>query len=184
LDSELEEDIIETSGVEPDTGSGEDLQAQEVDEDNDFNAALGLKKPVVNKPNISHLAPCYDETGRFTPGVGEKIVMEVNAGRIWLHTRQYRVVYVDEATGNVGLMNDDLGQHAGYNFRTGLNNGFEVRLAPRSGRSIGAKRRGRPPKDPSLKRPEPPVQLDADGNPVKRKRGRPRKNPQPDGAKA
>jgi hypothetical protein len=99
--------------------------------------------------------------------------MEVNSNGKWLHTRQYVIQTIDAESGNMWLMNDELGQHAGANFKTLSKYGFEMRMAPGRGRVIGAKRRGRPPKEGAPEKK--PVQFDANGQVVKRKRGRPKK---------
>lgn len=150
----------------------------QVADDDDANsailAALGPAK-VANKPDISRLDPCW-AGDKWTPREGDKIVMEVNtAGGKWLHTREYFIRKLDSESGNMVLWNEELGQYAGGNFKTVTASGPVFKMAPGRGRAIGAKRRGRPPKDPMAVKEVKPMTFDDKGNVVKPKRGRPKK---------
>lgn len=148
-------------------------------DDDDANrailAALGPAK-VANKPDISKLNPCW-VGGVWVPKEGDKIVMEVNtSGGKWLHTREYFIRKMDSESGNMTLWNEELGQYAGGNFKTAHpEKGPVFKMAPGRGRAIGAKRRGRPPKDPTAVKEAKPLAFDEKGNVVKPKRGRPKK---------
>ena len=136
----------------------------------------------VNKPMIDHLpdAVIKDELGIPTllAVPGDKIVIErvatVLQGKPWLDTKTYTIESIDAATGNIGLWDDDLHRSAASNFIQGVKAGYRFKLPNIKGLSIGKKKRGRPRKNPTgAPEPAKPVQLDAEGKPVIRKRGRP-----------
>lgn len=127
----------------------------------------------VSKPDISHLPDALGPDGRPLFRPGDKIVIErhaaVLAGSPYLDTRTYRVLALDEASGNVALYDDSLAQHAGTNWRSAPRGGDVFKFA--AGTVSSRRKRGRPKKSPAAPLPAPA--LLPDGTPVKRKRGRP-----------
>lgn len=134
------------------------------------------------KPLIDHLEDAVgkDQFGNpvLLAKVGDKIIIERTASvlshRPWLDTKTYVITNVDGVTGDLVLMDTDLGQTAGSNYITGLKHGYRFKLPNSKGMSIGKRKRGRPRKNPTGA-PEPvkPVQLGPDGKPVAKRRGRP-----------
>lgn len=136
-----------------------------------------------NKPLIDHLPDAIerDEMGFLSllVGPGEKLIIERVASILtlkpWLDTKTYTIKSVDLASGYVMLWDDDLHRDASTNYIEGLQAGYRFKLVTNKGMQIGKKKRGRPKKNPTgapdinLK----PIQLDANGMPVKKKRGRP-----------
>ena len=142
---------------------------------------LELKKSAA-KPLIDHLkdAVTTDEFGNlvFNAKVGDKIIIEriahVLTHKPWLDTKTYVIQGVDGVTGNLQLMDYDLGQTALSNYITGLQHGYRFKLPNAKGISIGKRKRGRPRKNPTgAPEPAKPVQLGPDGMPIAKKRGRP-----------
>ena len=134
------------------------------------------------KPLIDHLEDAVDKDqfGNLVLNakVGDKIVIErfatVLSHRPWLDTKTYVITNVDGVTGDLGLMDTDLGQSAMSNYITGTKAGYRFKLPNAKGVSIGKRKRGRPRKNPTgAPEPTKPVQLDPNGQPVKKKRGRP-----------
>lgn len=137
----------------------------------------------LNKPLIDHLPDAVerDEMGFLSllVGPGEKLIIERVASILtlkpWLDTKTYTIKSVDLASGNVTLWDDDLHRDASTNYIEGLQAGYRFKLVSHKGMQIGKKKRGRPKKNPTgvpdmnLK----PLELDANGMPVKKKRGRP-----------
>jgi len=136
-----------------------------------------------NKPLIDHLPDAVerDEMGFLSllVGPGEKLIIErvasILTGKPWLDTKTYTIKSVDLASGYVTLWDDDLHRDASTNYIEGLQAGYRFKLVTNKGMQIGKKKRGRPKKNPTgvpdmnLK----PIQLDANGMPDKKKRGRP-----------
>jgi len=134
-----------------------------------------------NRPNIDSLpdAVVRDEDGElvFLAAPGEKVVIERFASVLptkpWLDTKIYVVDRIDSVSGDVGLWDQELHRAAGTNYIKGLAAGYRFKLASKSTRIEGRKR-GRPRKDRSVEvAPPPPPALDANGQPIKKKRGRP-----------
>jgi len=134
------------------------------------------------KPLIDHLKDAVDKDQFGNPillaKVGDKIIIEriatVLSHKPWLDTKTYVITNVDGVTGDLVLMDTDLGQQAGSNYIVGLKQGYRFKLPNSKGMSIGKRKRGRPKKNPT-DAPEltKPVQLDVNGQPIKKKRGRP-----------
>lgn len=134
------------------------------------------------KPLIDHLddAVGKDQFGNpiLLAKVGDKIIIErvatVLSHKPWLDTKTYVITNIDGVTGDLVLMDTDLGQQAGSNYIVGTKHGYRFKLPNSKGMSIGKRKRGRPRKNPTGA-PEPvkPVQLGPDGKPVAKKRGRP-----------
>jgi len=134
------------------------------------------------KPLIDHLADAVgkDQFGNpiLLAKVGDKIIIEriatVLSHKPWLDTKTYVITNVDGVTGDLVLMDTDLGQQAGSNYITGVDRGYRFKLPNSKGMSIGKRKRGRPRKNPTGT-PEPvkPIQLGPDGKPIAKKRGRP-----------
>ena len=135
-----------------------------------------------SKPLIDHLpdAVIKNEMGLPTllAGTGEKLIIEryatVLSHRPWLDTKTYTITNVNLATGVVGLWDDDLHRSATTNFIEGVKCGYRFKLTTRKGMQIGKRKRGRPRKNPT-DAPElmKPVELGPDGQPIKKRRGRP-----------
>lgn len=151
----------------------------EVDEITRAAIAEGAK--VTNKPMIDHLPDAVerDEMGMLTllAVPGEKIVIEriatVLNHKPWLDTKTYTIETIDAATGHITLWDDDLHRSATSNFILGTKAGYRFKL-PAGRTGIGQRKRGRPKKNPTGVPEAPkPVELDANGQPVKKKRGRP-----------
>jgi len=140
------------------------------DDIEEVGAALSTPVKVDSKPDISRLKSVFNRDGMFTPVVGDKIILEVNAGGKWMHTREHRIVSIDPDTGNMWLYNDELGQNGGANYKTLDRYGFDMRLAPGRGVPLGVKRRGRPKRAEDLT-PDAPPKVEGE----KKRRGRPKK---------
>jgi hypothetical protein len=133
-----------------------------------------------SRPLIDHLPDAIkkDELGRpiLLAVAGDKLVIErfatILSHKPWLDTKTYTVESVDEATGVVTLWDEDLYRNSTTNYITGAKAGYRFKLATAKGAAIGSKRRGRPRKNPVPVEPKPVV-LGPDGQPVKKKRGRP-----------
>jgi hypothetical protein len=135
------------------------------------------------KPVIDHLPDAVgtDELGNptFLAGAGDRIIIEryatVLSHKPWLDTKTYVITNVDGVTGDLVLMDTDLGQQAGSNYITGTKAGYRFKLPNSKGMSIGKRKRGRPRKNPTgIPEQAKPVELDAEGKPVIKKRGRPK----------
>lgn len=104
-----------------------------------------------SKPDISDLEDAVienpDGSYHFVPDVGASVVIDRNSvmlpGNPWLDTRVYRVLAVNQTTGDLRLYNDDLRQHAMSNFITGMKNGFTFKIPTKKGISGVKKRRAR-----------------------------------------
>jgi hypothetical protein len=151
----------------------------EVDEITRAARAEGAK--VANKPLIDHLPDAVerDEMGMLTllAVPGEKIIIERYAtilkGKPWLDTKTYTIETIDAANGDLALWDDDLGRSAMSNFIQGIKFGYRFKL-PAGRVGIGHRKRGRPRKNPTgVPEEKKPVQFDANGVPIPKKRGRP-----------
>lgn len=153
------------------------------DEVDEITRAERLERAkVAAKPLIDHLEDAVgnDQFGNpvLNAKVGDKIIIErvasVLSHKPWLDTKTYVITSIDGFTGDLVLMDHDLGQVAGSNYITGLKHGYRFKLPNSKGMSIGKRKRGRPRKNPTGA-PElaKPVQLGPDGTPVAKRRGRP-----------
>ena len=162
------------------TTSNEIIDNGEVDEVT--RAARLEQAKAANKPMIDHLPDAVEKDEMGFPvlvaGPGEKLIVErvatVLAHRPWLDTKTYTVQSVDVASGFVSLWDDDLRRGATTNYIEGLKAGYRFKLVTKKGMQIGAKKRGRPKKNPTeMPEQAKPVILDSNGEPIKKKRGRP-----------
>lgn len=106
---------------------------------------------------------------------GEKITIErwmtcPDGRKIWLDTDTYKLVSVNQETGNMTLLNEGVRNHAMSNFITGPARGYRFKLTDKHG-NVGKRRRGRPKKhhwefDEPVKAEQPSGE--------KKKRGRPK----------
>lgn len=166
-----EEDVAAPWSVEMSGRSISDVMAN----------AEKVARLAASRPSIDHLedAVVQDEMGMYVllAKPGEKIVIERFASVLptkpWLDTKIYIVDRIDIATGNVGLWDPELHRAAGTNYVQGLKAGYRFKLATKSTRIEGKRRRGRPRKNPTVEAAPPPPTLDANGKPIKKKRGRP-----------
>jgi hypothetical protein len=137
------------------------------------HAALFGPRKAVSKPDISRLPDALDEDGKPLFKPGDKIVIERYAGILignpYLDTRTYKVLAIDMERGNIKLYDEFFQQYAGDNWMSGPKHGQVYKFA--MGNIVNKKKRGRPRKNP-IEAPKP-VELGADGKPVKKKRGRP-----------
>ena len=141
------------------------------------DATLAEQKRLDNKPIIDQMEDALDSSGMPKFGVGDKIVIErlmsILPGNHWLDTRLCIVKSVDLITGDLNLEDPELRQYMYSNFIKGPERGFRFKLAPKIGNKLNArKQRGRPKS--AVPKPEKPVKVDANGNVVKGKRGRPK----------
>ena len=129
-----------------------------------------------SKPDIDHLEDALDDdSGLPKFSAGDKVVIEryitTMPGNQWLDTRLVQVVSVDLVSGDMKCLDPELRQNVFCNFRTAIEWGYRIKLSPRSGPSIGGKRRrGRPRVNPPVIAQKP--ERDAAGNIIKKKRGR------------
>lgn len=156
-----------------------------VDNNNEFSEAIkeifADEGKVKNKPVIDHLPDAVEKDELGIPVLlakpGDKLVIERYAtilkGSPWLDTKTYTIESIDIVSGRVDLWDDDLGRDAMTNYIEGLKAGYRFKL-PAGRVGIGKRKRGRPKKNPTGA-PEltKPVELGPDGQPIKRKRGRP-----------
>lgn len=138
---------------------------------------------VASKPVIDHLPDAVgtDELGNtvFLGKTGDKVIIErvatVLNHKPWLDTKTYIVTSVDPASGELRLMDTDFHRDAISNFITGIQRGYRFKLPTRKDMVIGKRKRGRPKKNPTdIPTAAPPVMLDPNGQPIKKKRGRPK----------
>jgi hypothetical protein len=138
---------------------------------------------LASKPVLDALEDAVelDDAGvpTFTVAPGDKVVIERYAtilrGSPWLDTKVYTVESIDGVTGTLRLWDDEEKCHAMTNYITGFAAGFKFKVPPaKGGVPTSQRRRGRPRKiiPPGQEKPSTPS-LDADGQPVKKKRGRP-----------
>jgi len=163
----------------------DDKQTEEIiineEMDDISRAELEARKAAASKPMIDHLpdAISKDEMGFPTllAGPGERIIIErvasILQGRPWLDTKTYTIESIDAVSGRLSLWDDDLQRSAGTNFIEGLKVGYRFKLPTRKGMNIGHRKRGRPRKNPEGTPVEKTVELGPDGQPIKKKRGRP-----------
>lgn len=124
-------------------------------------------------PKIDHLGDAVhmqsDGTPAFIVPPGGKVIIErrssVLNGNPWLDTKLYDVVAVDHTIGLVKLWDPELRHHARDNWFVGLKAGSRYKLPPPRGRWDS------PPK--VVAAPVSPPPLSPEGEPIKRKRGRP-----------
>ena len=139
---------------------------------------------LAQKPIIDHLEDAIelDDDGIpvFTIPPGERVIIEryaaILATRPWLDTKMYTVETIDGVTGNLTLWDDDGKCHAMSNYLTGPKVGYRFKVPPAKGNlQIQGRKRGRPRKVVPLgqEKPVEAVQLDENGQPIKKKRGRP-----------
>ena len=129
---------------------------------------------------------------QFLAARGEKIIVERRAtvleGSPWLDTKVYEVVSIDGATGNVTLHDVEAEHNTLINYIVGPDRGYKFKFVPKKGNTSLAKKRGRPRKNKEVGAEEAPkpVQLGEDGQPIVRRRGRPKgsKNRDKDAIKA
>lgn len=143
----------------------------DVDDPNDIDSFLELsekdQKRIESKPNIDDLEDAVienpDGSYHFVPGVGMQVVIDRTSvmlpGNPWLDTRIYKVLDVNQTTGDLKLYNDDLRQHALSNFIEGKKNGFSFKIPAKKGVTGVKKRRGKrgiAPKKAHDKKPNEP----------------------------
>lgn len=134
------------------------------------------------KPIIDHLPDAIgkDELGNvtFMGGTGDKVIIErvatVLSHKPWLDTKTYVINSVDTVTGELRLWDTDAARDTVSNFIDGVKRGYRFKLPTRRDMIIGKRKRGRPRKNPTdVPTAAPAPVLGPDGQPVKKKRGRP-----------
>jgi len=155
----------------------ETIDAKDTKIINDLLEEETLIPRINNKPEIDQLADALDKDGHPLFLVGDKIVIEryisIMPGNAWLDTRLVVVKAIDPLTGDLLLIDPDLRQSVYCNYIKGPRLGYRFKLSPKFGPGVGGKRkRGRPRK--TLKKIEAVPQLDANGKPIKKNRGRPK----------
>lgn len=139
---------------------------------------------LASKPIIDNLEdaiePDEDGVPVFTVPPGEKVIIEryrsILPGNAWLDTKVYTVETIDGVTGNLMLWDDDGKCHAMSNYLTAPKRGYRFKVPPtKGGLVIQGRKRGRPRKVVPLgeEKQAAPIQLDENGQPIKKKRGRP-----------
>lgn len=130
-------------------------------------------------PNIDHLVDAVELNHLGIPifllPPGSRVVIERRSGllqgRPWIDTKVYEVKEVDGDTGLLKLWDPEAHHHARDNFKAGVKVGSRYKVPPGKGKWDAA------PKIVKAAAPQPsapaPLSVGADGNPVKRGRGRP-----------
>lgn len=130
--------------------------------------------PPEPRPDISQL-PDALVAGKPAFGVGDKIIIERTISVLkkggYLDTKSYKVASVDHSTGNLRLWDESLGQWAMDNYIEGPKAGYIYKMANGILPMMVKGKRGRPRKNPVAPKEAPLT--DSDGNPIKKKRGRP-----------
>lgn len=146
-DADAEDFIIESTGG--DTHEDWDAISDEVP-----RSLLGPQKDrAVSKPDISKLPNGIGADGIPTFVRGDKIVIERYSGLLkghpYIDTRTYVIQSIDVVTGKVTMYDAAQGQFATDNWKSGLKNGNVYKLAKNTTIDLSSKRkRGRPRKNP------------------------------------
>jgi hypothetical protein len=148
--------------------------SDDVSDDDDVNPSAIIAAVEAARPDISRLPDAIMD-GVPVFFAGDRIVIERRAsilrGNPYLDTRTYSVKSLDLVTGDMVLWDVSLFQWARDNFITGPKLGQVYKLTNGLSTSPGKKKRGRPRKNLEV---APVVRAtDADGNPIKKRRGRP-----------
>lgn len=130
--------------------------------------------PPEPRPDISKL-PDALVAGKPAFGLGDKIIIERSITVLkqggYLDTKTYKVLGIDHSTGNLRLWDESLGQWSMDNYINGPRAGYIYKMANGILPLLSKGRRGRPRKNPIAPKEAPLT--DSDGNPIKKKRGRP-----------
>jgi len=138
--------------------ANKDISIDELETLDDLTAAEAKEQArAAAKPLIDHLEDAVGKDQFGNPvlfaKVGDKIIIErvatVLSHRPWLDTKTYVITNVDGVTGDLVLMDTDVGQQAGSNYITGIARGYRFKLPNSKGMSIGKRKRGRPRKNPT-----------------------------------
>jgi hypothetical protein len=138
-----------------------------------LSPAEAQAKREARRPDVSAFPDALDGEGRPLFRAGDRVVVErrsvVLAGAPWIDTKVYRVLNVDQDTGNVRFYDEQINQFASSNYRTATARGSVFKLLPTGARTdnLGKRKRGRPRKNPEAV--AKPVSTEP-----KRGRGRPR----------
>lgn len=137
---------------------------------------------LANKPIIDHLDDAFEGTGKdrtFVVPRGEKVIVErvatVLSGTPWLDTKVYTVISIDGVTGNVTLRDEEAEHNTLVNYLVGPERGYKFKIPPGRKAISLARKRGRPKKNKVVGAPESskPIVVGPDGQPIKKRRGRP-----------
>lgn len=140
-----EDDEVELEKIQPSFVT--EVKFERTEED-DINDLLNLEESERNlkAPEIDHLIDAItylegDPNPLFLPEVGDYVIIEryTNIGntRYWLDTTTFKVIDVNEVTGNLKLWDDNKKQQAMSNYITGPTKGLRFKLPPgNSGRKL------------------------------------------------
>jgi hypothetical protein len=174
FDGSTEDFIIESS-------SGDSSDEWDVVSENVPRSMLGapVKDRAASRPDISKLPNGIGPDGIPVFVRGDKIVIErysgVLQGHPYLDTRTYVIQSVDTVAGKIAMYDAAQGQFATDNWKVGLKNGNVYKLAKNVSLELSSRRkRGRPRKNPdTVSNAAKAPLLDASGMPIVKKRGRP-----------
>lgn len=119
-----------------------------------LSPAEAQAKREARRPDVSAFPDALDAEGKPLFRAGDRVVVErrsvVLAGSPWIDTKVYRVLNVDQDTGNVRFYDEQINQFAASNYRTATARGSVFKLLPTGARTdnLGKRKRGRPRKNP------------------------------------
>jgi hypothetical protein len=140
-----------------------------------LSPAEAQAKREARRPDVSAFPDALDAEGKPLFRAGDRLVVErrsvVLIGSPWIDTKVYRVLGVDQETGNIRFYDEQINQFAASNYRTATARGSVFKLLPSGARTdnLGKRKRGRPRKEPVAGAEVKPVSTEP-----KRRRGRPK----------
>ena len=140
-----------------------------------LSPAEAQAKREARRPDVSSFPDALDAEGKPLFRAGDRVVVErrsvILSGSPWIDTKVYRVLGVDQDSGNVRFYDEQINQFASSNYRTASARGSVFKLLPTGARTdnLGKRKRGRPRKEPVAGAEVKPVSTEP-----KRGRGRPK----------
>lgn len=140
-----------------------------------LSPAEAQAKREARRPDVSAFPDALDAEGKPLFRAGDRVVVErrsvILSGSPWIDTKVYRVLNVDQDTGNVRFYDEQINQFASSNYRTATARGSVFKLLPTGARTdnLGKRKRGRPRKATPAGQEVKPVSTEP-----KRGRGRPK----------